>query len=76
MTRAEAERELNSDKNPQEIEASMLKELKKGNPEVFEMLADRAFGKLPQRVEIPGPENLSEKIEAARKRVAAYDRDG
>ena len=38
MTRAEAERELNSDKNPREIKASMLKELKKGNPEVFEML--------------------------------------
>lgn len=55
MMRAEAERELNSDKNPQEIKASMLKELKKGNPEVFEMLADRAFGKLPQRVEILAP---------------------
>ena len=44
MTRAEAERVLSSDKNPREIKASMLKELKKGNPEVFEMLADRAFG--------------------------------
>ncbi len=54
MTTAEAERELSSDKNPKEIE----------------MFADSVFGELPRGVEIPGTENLAEKIEAARKRVS------
>lgn len=52
MKRTEAERELNSGKNPKEIEASKI------------------FGELPQGGGVPVTENLSEKIEAARKRVA------
>ena len=52
MTRAEAERELNSGKNPKEIEASKI------------------FGELPHGGGVPVTENLLEKIEAARKRLA------
>ena len=53
MTRTEAERELSSGMTPKEIEA----------------FADSVFGELPQGVEIPGTEDLAEKLEAARKRV-------
>ena len=44
MTRAEAERLLNSGKNPKKIIASLHRELMKGNAEVFELLAEKAFG--------------------------------
>lgn len=51
MNKAEAERELTSGKDPELIKAVMLRELKKGNPDVFEVLADHAYGKLTQKVE-------------------------
>ena len=44
------------EKNAEAIEKAMLKALLKGDPEVFAVLADRAFGKCSQRVEIPGIE--------------------
>lgn len=47
----------------------MLKALKKGNLKVFKELAERGFGKLTQRVEVPGIENLPDLIAQARKRV-------
>ena len=44
------------------------RELSSGkNPKEIE--ASKVFGELPQGVEIPGTAKLSEKIEAARKRV-------
>ncbi len=42
--------------NADAIYKAMLKALLKGDPEVFAVLADRAFGKCSQRVEIPGIE--------------------
>ncbi len=42
--------------NADAIYNAMLKALLKGDPEVFAALADRAFGKCSQRVEIPGIE--------------------
>ena len=42
--------------NEEAIYKAMLKALLKGDPEVFAVLADRAFGKCSQRVEIPGIE--------------------
>ena len=44
------------------IYRAMLKALLKGNPEVFAVLADRAFGKLTLKVEIPGMEDLAAEI--------------
>ena len=52
MTKAEAEQEFTSGKDPEVIKAALLRELKKGNPQVFEVVADRAYGKLLQKVEI------------------------
>ena len=46
---------------------AMLKALLKGNPKVFAVLADRAFGKLTLKVEIRGLENLPDLIVEARK---------
>ena len=42
------------EENPKAIEKAMLKALKKGNPKVFAVLADRAFGKLAQAVAVEG----------------------
>jgi len=55
--------------NEEAIYHAMLKALKKGNPRVFKELAERGFGKLTQRAEIRGIENLAEQLAAARKRV-------
>ncbi len=56
------------EENAEAIEKAMLKALLKGDPEVFVVLADRAFGKLTLKVEIPGLENLPDLIVEARKR--------
>ncbi len=45
-----------------------MKALKRGNPELFAVLADRAFGKLTLKVEILGLENLPDLIAEAGKR--------
>ena len=44
---------------------------KKLNPKLFEVLADRGFGKPSQTVHVPGLENLPEMVAAARKRANA-----
>ncbi|MFQ5662890.1 MAG: DUF5681 domain-containing protein [Terriglobia bacterium] len=54
--------------NKEAIYRAMLKALKKGNPRVFKELAERGLGKVTQRVEIPGIENLAKQIAQARKR--------
>ena len=56
------------EENADTIYRAMLKALLKGNPKVFAVLADRAFGKLTLKVEIPGLENLPDFIVEARKR--------
>jgi hypothetical protein len=40
------------EKNPEAIYNAMLKGLKKGNPKTFAVLADRAFGKVKERIEV------------------------
>jgi hypothetical protein len=40
------------EKNPEAIYAAMLKTLQRGNPRAFAVLADRAFGKLKEQVEM------------------------
>ncbi len=56
------------EENADAIYRAMLKALLKGDPEVFTVLADRAYGKLTQKVEIPGIENLPEALAEARAR--------
>ncbi len=56
------------EENADAIYRAMLKALLKGDPQVFAVLADRAFGKLTLKVEIPGLENLPDLIAEARKR--------
>ncbi len=56
------------EENTDAIYRAMLKALLKGDPEVFAVLADRAFGKLTLKVEILGLENLPVLIAEARKR--------
>ncbi len=55
------------EENADAIYKAMLKALLKGDPGVFAVLADRAFGKLTLKVEIPGLENLPDLIAEARK---------
>jgi hypothetical protein len=40
------------EKNPEAIYDAMLNAVKKGNPETFAVLADRAFGKVRERIEV------------------------
>ena len=56
------------EENAEAIEKAMLKALLKGDPKVFAVLADRAYGKLTLKVEILGLENLPDLIVEARKR--------
>jgi len=60
------------EENADAIYQAMRKALLKGDPEVFAVLADRAFGKLSQKVEIPGIENLPEALAEARARKDAF----
>ncbi len=59
------------EENPEAIYKAMLKALLKGDPEVFAVLADRAFGKSTQKIEIPGMEALPELLAEARARKNA-----
>ena len=45
----------------------MLKALKRGSPRVFEALAERAYGKLKETVEVSGNLALAERLQKARK---------
>ncbi len=56
------------EENTDAIYRAILKALLKGDPKVFAVLADRAFGKLTLKVEIPGLENLPDLIAEPRKR--------
>ena len=56
------------EENADAIYRAMLKALLKGDPKMFAVLADRAYGKLTQKVEIPGIENLPEALAEARAR--------
>ena len=57
------------EKNAEAIEKAMLKALKRGNPKVFTVLADRGFGKLSQKAEVPEVVDLAEMLAQARERA-------
>ncbi len=50
------------EENAEAIYRAMLKALLKGDPKVFAVLADRAYGKLTLTAEIPGMEDLAAAI--------------
>jgi hypothetical protein len=59
------------EKNPEAIYQAMLKAIKKGNPKVFSLLADRAYGKAKELVELSANDDLLAALAEGRKRVAA-----
>ena len=62
------------EENADAIYRAMLKALLKGDPKVFAVLADRGFGKLSQKVEIPEVVGLAEQLAQARKRIGGSER--
>lgn len=56
--------------NANAIYEAMLRALKKGNPRVFVVLAERAYGKVKEQVEVEVSESLAERIHAARMRLS------
>jgi len=61
------------EKNPEAIYEAMLKVLKKGNPRVFAVLADRGFGKLKESIELTTNEELLAALTEGRKRVSDWN---
>ena len=55
--------------NPNAIYEAMLRALKKGDPRVFVVLGERAYGKVKERVEVEVTKGLAERIHAARMRL-------
>ena len=58
------------EENPEAIYRAMLKTLKRGNPKVFSVLADRGFGKLKETIELSTNEEVLAALAEGRKRVA------
>lgn len=56
--------------NPELIYEAMVKALSKGNGYVFQVLADRGYGKLKDKVEISGDDDLLRALDEGRKRAA------
>lgn len=58
--------------NEEAIYRALCKALLKGNPRLFVALAERAYGKLREPIELNGTEGLAEALERAHKRVNDY----
>jgi hypothetical protein len=56
--------------NPELIYKAFAKALSKGNAYAFQVVADRAFGKLKEKVELGGDTELLARLAAGRKRSA------
>ena len=58
--------------NPTDIYNAMLAAIKRGDARVFQVLAERAFGKLKEKVEHSGDVsvNVIDRLQAARRRMA------
>ena len=57
--------------NPEAIYQGMLRRLKKGDARVFKVLADRAYGRVKQDVDLDASESIAERLRAGRQRVLA-----
>ncbi len=60
--------------NEEAIYKALCKTLLKGNPRVFVALAERAYGKLREPVELSVTEGLAERLAAFRKRKNEAER--
>ena len=58
------------EENPEAIYRAMLKALKRGNPKVFAVLAERGFGRLKETIELSTNEEVLAALAEGRKRVA------
>ncbi len=56
------------EKNAELIYRAMLRALKKGDARTFAILADRAYGKVTNKVELTDQSDIVERLQAARKR--------
>ncbi len=59
---------------PEAIKLGMLKTLKKGNPKAFQVLAERAFGRMPHIMDIKG--ELTIAVEVKNRLNAMRRREG
>ena len=59
---------------PEAIKRGMLKTLRKGNPKAFQVLAERAFGRMPHIMDIKG--ELTVAVEVKRRLNAMRKREG
>lgn len=55
--------------NPEAVYHAMARALMRGNARVFAVLADRAYGKVKDQVEVDVSEAIVERLEAGRRRV-------
>ena len=58
------------EQNPELVYAAMTQVLKKGSAFGFQVLSDRAYGKLKESLKVDGLEGLAEAIAKGRERVA------
>ena len=56
------------EKNPEAVYSAMAKALLKGNAYAFSQLADRGYGKLKEKLELSGTDEIAKALESARKR--------
>jgi len=54
--------------NPEAVYTAMAKALLKGNAYAFSQLADRGYGKLKEKLELSGTDEIAKALESARKR--------
>ena len=55
--------------NPEAIYHGMLRRLKKGDARVFKVLADRAYGKVKEQVDVDLSQSIVERLQAGRRRA-------
>jgi len=55
--------------NPEAIYRAMARRLAKGDARAFKVLADRAYGRVKEQVEVGVSESIVERLQAARRRA-------
>lgn len=63
------------EKNPEALYRAYAKAMLKGNPYAFQVLADRAFGKISDKLEVTTEKDLLDALMAGRKRALAKKKD-
>jgi Family of unknown function (DUF5681) len=58
--------------NPEAIYRGMARRLMKGDARVFKVLAERAYGRVKEQVEVGLTEQIVERLQAGRRRVLSH----